>query len=229
MKSDLEETIESYEIEKVELEKQIAEYVKEADFLYAHYHQRALRKINQTLNTLKNLQNPLHRRIDEQQMYIDNCKRMLVDPRYSGNEYLNRRLTEHENKVLELQSVPIKPSYDSQEIDDAIFSLVNGEISGFKFYFKSAPEVYAGFTKSDDIIYIQIYYNLDGSHEYQYFLSDVNKFKALGFMSIDGNWVYTYDLTSFKDALEIKIVLARLVYDIFHYDRKYDEARIELG
>jgi hypothetical protein len=229
MKSDLEETIESYEIEKLELEKQIAEYVKEADYLYAHYHQRALRKINQTLDTLKNLQNPLHRRIDEQRMYIDNCKRMLVDPRYSGNEYLNRRLTEHENKVLELQSVPIKPSYDSQEIDDAIFSLVNGEISGFKFYFKSAPEVYADFTKTDDILHIQICSQTDGTNDYQYLLSDINKFKALGFILMDGNWVYTYDLTSFKDALEIKIVLARLVYDIFHYDRKYDEARIELG
>jgi hypothetical protein len=229
MKSDLEEAIESYEIEKVELEKQIADYVKEADYLYAHYHQRALRKINQTLNTLKNLQNPLHRRINEQQMYIDNYKRMLADTGNSGNEYLNRRLSEHENKVLELQSVPIRPSYDSQEIDDAIFSLVNDEISGFKFYFKSAPDVYAGFTKSEDTIHIQICCQIDGSNDYQYILSDVNKFKALGFMSIDGNWVYDYSLASFKDALKIKIVLARLVYEVFHYDRKYDEARIELG
>jgi hypothetical protein len=78
MKSDLEEAIESYEIEKVELEKQVADYVKEADYLYAHYHQRALRKINQTLNILKELQNPMYRRIDEQKMQIDNCKRMLA-------------------------------------------------------------------------------------------------------------------------------------------------------
>jgi hypothetical protein len=87
----------------------------------------------------------------------------------------------------------------------------------------------AGFTKIEDTIHIQLGYHNDGTHNYQYVLSDVNKFKALGFMSVDGNWVYAYSLSRFKDALEIKIVLARLVYEVFHYDRRFDEARIELG
>ena len=88
--------------------------------------------------------------------------------------------------------------------------------------------MYAAFTKSSNTIHIQICYQIDRSHDYQYMLSDVNKFKGLGFMSIDGNWVYPYSLSSFKDALDIKIVLARLVYQVFHYDRRYDEARIVL-
>ncbi len=216
-------------MEKVELEKQIAEYVKEADYLYAHYHQRALRKVNRTLDTLKRLENPLYSRIREHQMYIDNCRKMLADPEYVGGDYLKHRIKHYEDKILELKSIPVTPSYDSQEIDDAIFSLVNGEISGFKFYFKSTPDVYADFTKSDDMIHIQICSQTDGTNDYQYLLSDINKFKALGFILMDGNWVYTYDLTSFKDALEIKIVLARLIYEVFHYDRRFDEARIVLG
>ncbi|HKG05559.1 MAG TPA: hypothetical protein VKB19_03840 [Pedobacter sp.] len=229
MKSDLEEAIESYEIEKEALEKQIAEYVKEADYKYAHYHQRALRKINRTLDTLKNFQNPLYSSISEQQMYVDYFKRMMAGTKYWSDEYLTRHISERENKILELQGVPVKPSYDSQEVDDAIFGLVNDEISGFKFYFKSAPEVYVGFTKIEDTIHIQLGYDNDGTDNHQYILSDVNKFKALGFMLVNEHWVYNYSLSSFKDALEIKIVLARLVYEVFHYDRRYDEAKIVLG
>ncbi|MDR6786449.1 hypothetical protein ABIE26_005364 [Pedobacter africanus] len=53
MKSELEELIEAYEIERAELEKQISEYVSEGDYLYAYRHQKCLGKLNNMLGILK--------------------------------------------------------------------------------------------------------------------------------------------------------------------------------
>ena len=40
--------------------------------------------------------------------------------------------------------------------------------------------------------------------------------------------MFVYDLSRFKDALEIRVLLARLIYDLFHYDRRHDSAKIVL-
>lgn len=82
MKSDLEELIEAYEIEKVELEKQISEYVEEGDYIYAHYHNKALRKINKTLDILKDIQHPFYRLISEEKTKVRNMTKMLTREEY---------------------------------------------------------------------------------------------------------------------------------------------------
>jgi hypothetical protein len=229
MKSDLEEAIESYEIEKAELEKQITEYVKEADYLYAHYYNRALKTINKLLQILKGFQNRMYSHISEQLRQIDNCRRMLADPTYSGNEYLKQHIIGCESKILEFEQTPVKPSYDSQEVDDALFNLANGDLDHFKLYFKSSPDVYLDFSLADQAIKIKIDYDLNVGVESSYVFSDVNKLKSLGFALNDSHWVYMYNLSRFKDSLEIKVVLARLIYDVFHYDGRFDKARIELS
>lgn len=227
MKSDLKETIESYELEKQQLEKQMAEYIDNGDYLYAHHHNRALKKINQTLRKLKDMQNPMSRHMDELQMKMEHYRKMLAQPNFSNNEYLKQYTTGLEVKIRQLQDATIKPLYDSQETDDAIFGLANGNIKHFRLHFKSTPDVYVAFTLEDQAIKMRIGYEFTEEHAEQYIFEHANKLKSLGFSLNSEHWIYLYQLSRFKDALDIKIVLARLIYDVFQYDRRYDTASID--
>nr|WP_068890537.1 hypothetical protein [Pedobacter panaciterrae] len=236
MKSDLEELIEAYEIEKAELEKQISEYVEEEEYIYAHYHNKALRKINKTLDVLKNMQHPFHRLISEEKSKTRNMTKMLASEKYKkyfdllGGDFFTKQLQEGENKILEWQRAATSQTYDSQEIDDALFDLVKGVLSGFKLYFKSRPDIFARFTLKDRIIEITLLYDKDPDHDhYEWVFRGGKEIKALGFSLKDEQWVYQYHFDEFKDALEIKVILARLIYDIFRYDKRFDSARIVYG
>jgi len=234
MKSDLEELIEAYEIEKAELEKQISEYVDEGDYIYAHYHNKALRKVNKTLDILKDIQHPFYRLISEERTKARNTNKMLTSEEYKkyfdrlGTDFFAEQLQEGENKILEWQRAPVaSQTYDSQEIDNALFDLVKGILSSFKLYFKSRPDIYVRFTLKDHAIEITLLYDEDPYYDhYGWVFRDGKEIKPLGFILKDEQWVYQYHFVKFKDALDIKIILARLIYDVFNYDRRFDLARI---
>ena len=233
MKSDLEELIEAYEIEKAGLEKQISEYVEEGDYIYAHYHNKALRKINNTLDTLKHIQHPFYRLISEEKAKARNMNKMLAKEEYKkyfdrlGTDFFAKQIQEGQTKILEWENTPISQKYDSQEIDDALFNLAEGMVSSFKVYFKSRPDIFTRFTLKDHNIEITLLYDEDPYYDYGRVFGNGKEIKALGFTLKDEQWVYHYHFSQFKDALEIKIILARLIYDIFYYDKRYDSARIE--
>ena len=234
MKSDLEELIDAYEMEKAELEKQISEYVEEGDYIYAHYHNKALRKVNKTLDILKDIQHPFYRLISEEKAKARNTSKMLASEEYKkyfdllGTDFFAEQLKEGENKILEWQRAPVaSQTYDSQEIDDALFDLVKGVLNSFKLYFKSRPDIYARFTLKDHTIEITLLYDEDPYYDHDgWVFRDGKEIKPLGFILKDEQWVYRYHFDAFKDALYIKILLARLIYDVFNYDRRFDSARI---
>lgn len=226
MKSDLEELIEAYEIEKVELEKQISEYVGEGDYIYAHYHNKALRRINRRLDVLKGLHNPFYRDIMEEERRTSNLRNLMAKTGHIDHGgFIEKEIDKSESKIQELQRSTFSPLYDSQEIDDALFDLEKGVIEGFKLYFKS-PDIFARFSLGDHIIEIKILYDASPDKYYLDIFEDGRQFKSLGFKLIEGQWVYHYFFDRFKDALEIKIILARLIYDVFNYDSRYDSAKI---
>lgn len=232
MKSDLEEIIEAYELEKAELEKQISEYVEEGDYIYAHYHNKALRKINKTLDNLKSMQHPFYRLILEEKTKAKNVSKMLVSVEYKkyfdlfGTDFFAKELQEGENKINEWQLAAVSQIHDSQEIDDALFDLVKGVLNSFKLYFKSSPDIFARFILKDHIIEITLLYDTDPYYNYERVFGDGKQIQALGFILKEEQWVYHYHFDQFKDALEIKIILARLIYDIFRHDKRFDAARI---
>lgn len=233
MKSDLEELIEAYELEKAQLEKQISKYVEEADYIYAHYHNKALRKINRTLDILKDIQNPFYRLISEEKSKAKNISKMLVSEEYKkyfdrlGSNFFAETLQEGENKITEWKRAAVSPIYDSQEIDNALFDLVNGIVKGFNLYFKSRPDIFARFILKNHIIEITLLYDTEDPYgDYRSVYGSGKEIKALGFIFEKEQWIYYYHFDQFKDALEIKILLARLIYDVFNYDRRFDSARI---
>ncbi|NRF37744.1 hypothetical protein [Pedobacter foliorum] len=191
MKSDLEELIEAYEIEKAELEKQISEYLEEADYIYAHYHNKALEIINRRLDVLRNLHNPFYLSIAEEEWKISTYSKLLAKPEYKYQvDFFSKYLRESENKVINWKQASFSPKYDSQEVDDALFDLVNGTGKGFKLYFKTDPNIFASFALGDHFIEIKLFYDVIAEYDYQYIFEKVNQLKALGFNLREGQWIY---------------------------------------
>lgn len=226
MNKDLAELIIAYEQEQAELQKEIANYVAEEEFLYAHYSKKSLDLLNDQIAVLKDFQSPYHRHIAAEETMNAHLAKMLGNTTPFPGSWLAIRLQDSERKISEWKEASLKDTYDSQEIDDAIYRLRDGGCKSFKFIFKTAPEVAAAFQIEAERIEITLVYEEDAIDEYRFLLRKLNKLSGLGFQQTNDLWQISYSLALFKDALEIKIMLSRLVYDIFRYDRQYDSGVI---
>lgn len=230
MKSDLEETIEAYETEKAQLEKRIAEYVDEADYFFAHQHQRALKKLNKTLYILKSLKDPNYGQIlfgEDSLRFIEKMKSDSTLPEFA-RFLLDSQIAEQKNKLLKLQNETFSPYFDSQEIDDVLFDLVNNTIKSFRLYFKSTPEMFVSFSMAGPTIEIKLSNEKMSHYIEDKIFRDFNQLKSLGFELRNEEWTFQYT-NHFKDALDIKILLSRLIYEVFNYDKRYDSAKIVIN
>jgi hypothetical protein len=229
MKSDLEELIDAYQHEKTKLEKQISKCVEEGDYLNAHYHNKALNILNKTLNRLKTLHNPAHQDILTEEMRINSYNKMRSTPYYIGSNdvlktyldnLMHQNITESEEKINNFKNTEIQAHHDSQEIDDALFGLVKGDIKRFTLYFKSSTKECIQFDLIDQAIQIKILLDEDFNAWKQ------KQLRHNGFSLENNEWKYKYLLDQFKDAIEIKMLLSHLIYDVFNYDSRYDAATL---
>ncbi|TDO23175.1 hypothetical protein [Pedobacter duraquae] len=225
MKSDLEELILAYEQEKAELERDIARDIAESEFEYTAYNQKALWRVNRKLELLKDFHNPYASRIAEQERRITYLKNFRNS---AANKYgisVEHNIAEAEAKILAMKQTVPEHYFDGQEIDDALFNLVERG-KPFKFYFKSRLDIYARFQLKDAIIIITLGFDQTEEIDLSDPLIHMKKLSSLGFNFINNQWVSEYPVIHFKDAWGLKILLARMVYDVFYQNRDWDSARI---
>jgi len=225
MKSDLNLLIEYYEDEKRSLESSIKTYLKEQDYLYAHYHQEALWRLNVTLGTLRYFKDPLYYEKQELKRITEWTKGRKIKS-YVKSAY-QERLIEKENSLNKKSGVYY--FNDDQIIDDALFNLHEGRCKQFRLCLSKPNALYLYFElQTRQILCISIMTKtiLD---MYGYDEDDYNKndnegqffvLRNLGFKwSNDLNKIiYLFDMAEFKDAIAIKILLARIAYEVFNLD-----------
>ncbi|RZL14775.1 MAG: hypothetical protein EOO89_15610, partial [Pedobacter sp.] len=120
------------------------------------------------------------------------------------DSYMGMRLRSIQSKIADWEAAGLEPSFDSQEIDDAIFGLKSGSSKGFSLQFKQDPPIAASFELNTEAIEITLIYDEIALRTYPYIFNKPGKFKSLKFEMIDGKWVYRYPIQQFRDALEIK-------------------------
>lgn len=239
MKSDLDLLIEYYEGEKLILESSVKNYLLENDYLYAHYQQEGLWRLNNQLDILKGFKDPLYNQKRDLMVSIEWSSRFKNDDYFSiYKDIIAERTVELEK--LNKQKVHFYFN-DSQVIDDALFDLYEHRIKKFRL----------GLSKSSDLY---LYFELDihnllgisiksGSvlGMYGYDLDDYDEnddesqlfmLKKMGFKwsnDTTGWIVYHFDMNGFKDAIAIKIILARIAYEIFGLTQglEHPEATVE--
>jgi hypothetical protein len=130
MNTDLAELIDLLDNERLQIEAAIKLCLDESAYKKAHHHQKALRKVNRKLQTLKHLQDPDYEEKSALMYTQELYKKHLANPKFAGmTDYFLDKMNEDLRKL----SAPSRSSQqlDTQEIDDAIFRLVEYKITGF--------------------------------------------------------------------------------------------------
>lgn len=231
MKSDLDLLLEYYEDEKRSLESSINAYLKELDYLYAHYQQEALWRVNATLDTLKYFKDPLY--YEKQQ--IERITELFKDREYKSymKSAYEERLIKKENR-LNIRS-GVYYFNDDQVIDDALFNLYEGRCKQFRLCLSKPNSLYLYFELQDkQVLHISFIaktvLDMYGYEEETYEDDDnegqINVLRKLGFKwdNKSSKITYSFNMAGFKDAIEIKTLLARIAYDVFSLDMsEYDQ------
>ncbi|BAU53304.1 hypothetical protein [Mucilaginibacter gotjawali] len=228
MKSDLDSLIELLEAEKQFLKTCIKDNTQEWEYLHAHYHSKALFKLNGELRILKKLKDPFYDEKLELERSIEIFKkRDKMELYLPADSYYEKLIKEYIDKLEKLNERKSEPFYDDQKIDDALFNLLEKTNVGFVLYLGAKDNLSFTFELSADNI-LEISLSVKNVLNVDYFFGDdadddeigpLNKFKGLGFsLNHTGNkLIYKYDMSGFKEASAIKILLSRAIYDIFTY------------
>lgn len=219
MKSDLDELIELLEEEVKLIQVCIKKNIDEWDYQMAHYNSRALFNLDQKLSVLYKMKDPYYEK-------KANLERMIK--LYEGrlnmvpHEYYQEIINEDKNKLYILNQQKGVSFYDDQKIDDALFSVWAGIYKGFKLFLRD-DLCFVFESVGDEVLNILV--NIESALNVECFFDDdeddrpLDKFKGLGFIINDaGNkLVYKYYMGNLKDASEIKILLARIIYDVLNH------------
>jgi hypothetical protein len=233
MQSDLDLLIELYESEKRFLERSIKDYIDEFEYQFAFFHSEALSQVNSRIQILNSFKGPLYSEKEKLERMISMMPK-IED--YDLEKFMRarweERIRDQENKVDQIGKQKMRRFYDSQEIDDALFEMFEGRIKKFRLLLNKEDNFYLDFELNEShllTISIELKNTLDNGNIYREDDLNDRPFKGLGFkLSEDGNsLIYQYNMKNFKDASSIKMLLSRIVYDI--YIGGFDEASIIIG
>lgn len=225
MQSDIDKLIELLEEEKLFVEHCIKDNVDEFEYLHAHIHAKALMRVNTQLQIFKRLKDPLYNKKAELETLLEMYKKWKGDAGSGIDLYYEKLISEINEQLTTLTESHNIPQYDDQKLDDGIFNIRAGRHNGFILYLNVKDNL--GFTferLQSDVLSISI--DVKSVLNVEYFFGDdnedenpVNKFIGLEFrLNQTGNkLVYKYDMLHFKDAISIKTLLSRVIYDIFTY------------
>jgi hypothetical protein len=228
MKSDLDQIIEYFESEKQSLELSIKSNLAEYDYLYAHYLQEGLWRLNNYLDTLKYFRDPLFNKKQEVERWI----RWMSRLENNNLEFLYKDDIAEKKKELEkLNKDPVYKYFnDSQVIDEALFDLYEKRIKKFRLCLSKEDNFNIDFEITGDLLRITHQPDFE-SRNYDYSIGfddedDIeyrHPLENLGFRwSTDRKaLVYYYEMEVFKEALPVKILLSRIVYEKFNFGQGY--------
>lgn len=233
MKSDLDQLIEQYEAEKSAFKQLLHNCLLQQDYLGAHQYSITVNLIETELQLLHSFKGNLHAEKQTLKQMIEgyeyNTQKMQL--KHYAKALWENRIKDQKLKVEQLSEQNDKFLYDSQEIDDALFNLFEKNIKIFFLHLKEDNSLYFQFELSEsNILNISIETKAVLNSNFTFYSDNKwSSFKRLGFNlnTEETALTFHYDMTGFKDATDIKILLARIVFNI--YDRRsFDSAFIKV-
>lgn len=223
MNEDLNEILKFYEEEKENLESLIKDNIYDGEYKEAHRNQKAQILVNNSLSLLRKLGNSNHEEIEQLEYLLHNysssryTKLVEDNPKMKAHQETEKKYLEQ--KIKSLKEKPIPYQVDEQDFDDMIFKLVEGRIKGFQFFINLENHLYLDFKKHDNQILITIPKYKKLKKNFILFKENVAEIKKIGFqLSANKKELhYFYNLANFKNAIEIKTISSRVIYDCFGY------------
>jgi len=228
----LEILIAFYEEEKKHLHNQIEDCLKEWEYEFAHYHSQALYQVNARLNTLYSLQDRKHGEKVLKKVIISN----LEDKFQSESdgymlEYLSQRLTKEKELLNELNLVcdPVKDPYGNT-FDETLDLLLEKRIKQFLLHFDQDEKFLIEFSYKARILKASIPFIK--SHLGNMLLTEENLtvLEKMGFEYNNNSSRLTLCLQGSRESItyEIKWRLAKIVFELFHFDSFVGKSYIEI-
>ena len=226
-------TLISYcEEEKARLFLLIADFVKEEEYLLAHFHSQALYQLNGKLQTLQNIDDNLFDDKCFLKKRIENLEKQLKSES-SGymKEYFSKELVKLKDAFEKLNQIPKQSAVSGNAtiLDEALDNLVEKRIKNLKFILKKTDNLLLEFYYSKKIFKIVLPYVK--RHAKNWILHDdrVNSFNKLGFELTDNENRLVLLLPGKKDEAinKLKIILSKIVFEIFYFKEFENESYIQ--
>lgn len=232
MKSDLDQIIEYLESESQSLDSSIKESLAEYDYLYAHYKQEGLGRLNNHLDTLKQFKDPNYGKRQDMERWIE-WMNILNNNR--SNSVFEEDVAAKKSELEKLNRNPVRKYFnDAQLIDEALFDLMENRINRFRLYISKSDDFYLDFeivastlrishqpdARFNDYEYLQYISADDDDNEKRLY-----PLESLGFRweDDDNKLVFIYNVKNIREATSIKILLSRIVYEKFNFGLRYSE------
>ncbi|TCD19840.1 hypothetical protein EZ456_20245 [Pedobacter psychrodurus] len=228
MNEEINELLSIYEQEKKLIESIIEEDRIDNDYKAIRLNSKNLNRIQRQIALIKSLIDPYTQEKERLKRTID----FFVEKSEleESNEYRAHMLAQVDRKLDQLNSY--KPGYfnDGQEFDDAIFDLVEQKIEGFIFNMKKENKLALLFKRTDKEILLSVT-NIKKLKK-QHILDKNTRIvlKSIGFKEekdVD-SLIFTYGLDHFKDAIFIKTIVSRVIFDAFYFQELDKETTIEI-
>jgi hypothetical protein len=228
MNEEINELLSIYKQEKELIESLIESDKLDNDYKAIYLHSKILVNVQHQIRLIESLLDPhtqekeqLKRTID---FYVNRSGPEKAD------DYRNHMLEQIDQKLDQLNSY--KPNYfnDGQDFDDAVFDLAEQRIKGFIFNLKKEDELLLLFERNEKEILLSIpnLRRLKKNH----LLNKItrNSLKSIGFKEekhID-SFIFNYSLDHFKDAIFIKTIVSRVIFDAFYFQDLDNQTTIEI-
>ncbi len=232
MDDKLNSVIACYEDEELKLLQLIKNYIKEGEYQLAHFHQEALYQLSRRLQTLKSFDDILYNEKSSKKDMVGYLERLMAEQPEYMQEYLSKELSEQKEELNILNRKPKQPvtSENTSVLDKALINLVERKIKSFKLILRKRDNLFLEFSYRNKILkvifpFIKQHVRKDVLYNY-----NINSLKGLGFNLSDNGSKLVLKVTGNKEEAisELKIILSKIVFEIFYFKEFENESYIEI-
>ncbi len=229
MSTKLEKLIAAYEAESASLTAELEECVAEMDYGRAHLFSKALRHVNQQLQTLCNLQDKWH----DEKDFLAHSIRFWEERASAEEEYLGRypteRIAEEKKKLAELQQASAQKTQPGHCVRTVLSSLLAGEITGCTLVFHDSNRLICTIRLARKTLILTVPEVRRHQDSYTLKKRHIKCFKRLGFRLFDDKdkLMLFVPYTSPEDVRAVQGILARITFDILNFKEFTGESYIK--
>lgn len=209
------------EEERDKLQKVIDDYLKEYEYLMAHYHSRALWELKSQINTLKRLDDISYEEKMSSLRYIEHYKEMSDDlPMPFAKKHFDELYAQEVDKLEKLNAAPKQSVIDKEYIlEELVRKLMANKIKGLRLVLNSELKLHLKFTYSNRSLLVTLPYLKRHLDKWTISEKKLNSMKGLGFEIAGNGTRLIMVITGDKESIltDVKLMLAKLFFETFFY------------
>jgi len=210
-------------------------YLKEEEYRFAHYHQAALRRINKNIHTLRIFENPLLDKTEWHRKSLTIWEDMLGTVGLPDEQKLRilQQIEQEKDafRKLEEASVQSKTIPPENTMDQALSDLFSHRIPYFKLHLTQKNTFYFKFRYAKRTLFITMPFIKNLTRRFHLNKKKIKALTILGFALSKGGNKLSKTLKGDTDEIskQAKVLLSRIVFDIFYVQEFDDQSAIEFG